>query len=303
MQSVESKIHWTKLRANQWRDRAVFVLVISVIGLSLPDLYLFADPLSLILVFVPTLLTAEILERLYKLPFNVTLLTLAIPMGMVGSAIGLVNIFSVFNSIEVNVQTVSSATSILLLTAFFGLILCVIGHLLSKDDDSSFTIASMGIKTFISLIFVNFGFIFWIIFSSGNPIMFLSLKPLLLAFGLTASFQLSRKKEKGFSENAADASLAVIIISIMIGLIMLYSNFGSDQNYQYMHKDRFTELANYANYGLLYGCSLYIFSFLLSLYTNEFYKINFKLKNWHLVEAFSFYVFMTLAAPSLFEIV
>jgi len=53
----------------------------------------------------------------------------------------------------------------------------------------------------------------------------------------------------------------------------------------------------------LYGATLYIFSFLLSLRTGEIYGINFKLRNWHMLEAFSFYVFMTLAAPSLFSLV
>ena len=84
---------------------------------------------------------------------------------------------------------------------------------------------------------------------------------------------------------------------------MIYSSFGIEPNFRYIEAIQFVELANYANYGLLYGCGLYIFSFLLSLYTNEFNKINFKLKNWHMVEAFCFYVFMTLAAPSLFELV
>ena len=303
MRSVKTRTNLDKISPNQWRDRTIFVLVISVIGLSLPDIDRFFDPVSLAIVFIPTLVTADILQRLCKVPFSVTLLTLAIPMGMIASAIGLVTIFSIFRSIEVNVEAVSSATSIALLAVFFGIILCVIGYSLSKNEDSSITIKPLKTKAFISLLLVNFGLVFWIILSNENPINFLSLKPLMLAFGLTASFQLARAKEKGFSENAADASSAIILISIMIGLIMLYSDFGRDQNYQYMRIDRFTELANYANYGLLYGCSIYIFSFLLSLYTNEFHEINFKLKNWHLVEAFSFYVFMTLAAPSLFELV
>lgn len=303
MGSEETKTNPGTLSADQWRERTIFVLIIFVIGLSLPDIDRFADPASLIIVFLPTLVTADILQRSCRVPFSVTLLTLAIPMGIIASAIGLVTIFSIFRSIEVNVGAVSSATWIMLLAVFFGMILCVIGYSLSKNEDSSYTITPLKAKIFIFLILVNFGPILWAIFSSGNPLNFLSLKPLMLAFGLTASFQFARKKEKGFSETAADASLAIILISIMIAVIMLYSDFGRDQNYQYMEIYRFTELANYANYGLLYGCSIYIFSFLLSLYTNEFHEINFKLKNWHLVEAFSFYVFMTLAAPGLFELV
>ncbi|MBM89874.1 MAG: hypothetical protein CMQ41_16040 [Gammaproteobacteria bacterium] len=306
MQSLEpadNRFYWVKLSAKQWRDRAFFCLVIVLITMSLPNLATFTNVPSLAIGFGATLLTADVLERLHKIPLSVTLLSLAIPMGIVASTIGLVSIFSSFSSGPANVQAVSIATSIMLLTTYYGLILCVIGYSLNKNDDSYFKPSSVGLKTFLLLISLNYGLIFWGIFQNGNPIVFLSVKPLLLVIGLTVLFHFARAEEKGLAENIADASIASIILSIMIGLVMLYSSFGADPSYEYMGVNQFTELANYANYGLFYGCSLYVFSFLLSLYTNEFQKINFKLKNWHMIEAFSFYVFMTLAAPSLFELV
>ena len=158
--------------------------------------------------------------------------------------------------------------------------------------------------TFLLIFFLVFGLTYFsMVMGRFNGYDYLSLKPLLLCLGLLVLFHLARAKQRGIAENIADASIATAITSIMIALIMLYSSFGSDPNFDNIGVNQFLELANYANYGLLYGGSLYIFSFLLSLYTNEFHKINFKLRNWHLVEAFSFYVFMTLAAPSLFELV
>ena len=307
LEPTENKYHWAKLSAEQWRDRAIGWLIIILFALVVPDINLFINFSALVYAFFLTMIVADILERLYKLHFSVTLLTLGIPMGIVSSSVGLVQMFIVYNADSATVIAVSGGTSIMLLTTFYGLILCVIGFSLYNDDENNINTSPINLKTFLCLTCFVYGSIYVsMIVGPSNPTTgydYLSIQPLLLSLGLLILFHLSRAKKKGMAENICDASIATTITSIMIALIMLYSNFGSDPNFENIGVNQFLELANYANYGLLYGGSLYIFSFLLSLYTNEFHKINFKLRNWHLVEAFSFYVFMTLAAPSLFELV
>jgi len=87
----------------------------------------------------------------------------------------------------------------------------------------------------------------------------------------------------------------------MLSLIELYGNI-NPVNAPFIQPQLFFEISNYAHYCLMYGAAIYICSFLLSLRTNEFQDINFKARNWHMLEAFSFYVFMTLAAPGIFEL-
>ena len=60
-----------------------------------------------------------------------------------------------------------------------------------------------------------------------------------------------------------------------------------------------TELATQ---GLLYGTFFYMMSFYLSLVTGEDNKINFGIKNWHLIEIAALYILLVFAPPSIFEI-
>ena len=308
MQSLnpsENKYHWAKLSAEQWRDRAIFILIGITVYLALPLPERFTDDgfASLVLPLAVTGFVAEFLERLYKFPYGITLLSLAIPMGIISVSIGLVLNFLNFTSGPMDVLSVGISATLMFQSLFYGLVLCIIGFSLYREEEIHLRLLPISIRTFLFLILYVYGWIFMAMTLAGDFIDFISAKPFLLFLGISISFQIARANKQGIAENIADAAIAGIIISIMIGIVMIYSSFGIEPNFRYIEAIQFVELANYANYGLLYGCGLYIFSFLLSLYTNEFNKINFKLKNWHMVEAFCFYVFMTLAAPSLFELV
>ena len=60
-----------------------------------------------------------------------------------------------------------------------------------------------------------------------------------------------------------------------------------------------TELATQ---GLLYGTFFYMMSFYLSLVTGEDNKLNFGIKNWHLIEIAALYILLVFSPPSIFEI-
>ena len=55
---------------------------------------------------------------------------------------------------------------------------------------------------------------------------------------------------------------------------------------------------------MLYGVNAYLLSFVLILASDDFYEnLNLTTKNWHLVEGFMFFFFMTLGPQTLFEII
>ena len=49
----------------------------------------------------------------------------------------------------------------------------------------------------------------------------------------------------------------------------------------------------------MYSAILYVFSFLLTLYTDEKTEIDFPTKNWHLVETYTFFIFLVFAPISI----
>lgn len=286
-------------RANAVMAALIITIIIVV---SLPQLPGYLSIPGLGIVALPIIFAATLLERCYKIPFSATSLAMAIPMGILGSNIGLVQMFVAYEAIDIEVRNVSASTAVMLLTIFYGLVLCVIGFATHTDEESYLELPRISLKIFLFLFVGIFGLVIFSLVQGASLENYFSAKPLVLCLGLPAAFYFTSKK-RGISECIADSSIAAVVLSIMIGLIQLYGNFGADPNFEYMEASRFLELANYANFGMLYGSGLYIFSFILSLYTKQFHLINFKLKNWHLIEAFSFYVFMTLAAPSLFELV
>lgn len=195
----------------------------------------------------------------------------------------------------------------MLLTIFYGIIICVIGSMLTGRHTIGVTCPTISTSSLLLLIGTVATTIVIALEMGYGLAGGFSFYPFLLCSGIAALFIYSRASAGGvatnLSANLADSSLAAVIIGIMISIIRLYASYGLSSDYQFIEPYLFFETTNYANYCLFYGSTLYTFSFFLSLRTGEIATISFKARNWHMLEAFSFYVFMTLAAPSIFELV
>ena len=286
------------------RERSLSTFVFILPLFSVPDPKVLLEFGGIIFVLFTTTVIAEILEQKSGYPISDTYLVLGMPMGMVGVANGLVGVFGAYSETtkEIDVAGIGISAYIMLLTVMYGILTSAVGFVLADKN------ASNSFKLPVSLpIFYLTLFIFCSMLAMALPTGpgfggALSRFPVILTGGLIIAFVLARQNT-GLAENLADASLATIVMGIMISIVTLYSNFGPSSDYNFIEPHVFFQNTNYANYCLLYGASLYVFSFLLSLRTNEVGEINFTGKNWHMLEAFSFYVFMTLAAPSVFELV
>ena len=51
----------------------------------------------------------------------------------------------------------------------------------------------------------------------------------------------------------------------------------------------------------LWGCVTYYFSFLIAIKDGSIEQINFTTKNWHIIEAFAFLVFLIYGPPTIWE--
>lgn len=291
------------------RERFVIFLALALIYFSIPDTSYHVDIISLIVVFLPAVISAELLQRRYNYPLSETFLILGIPVGLIFTTIGLLQIFGSYSNpaSSPDIFSVAQSTNIMLLTVFYGIIVCVTGSMLSGRHTAGVTCPKVSTSSLLLLTgtvatAIVVGFELGAGLASG-----FSFYPFLLCTGISALFIYSRGSAGGiatnFSENLADSSLAAVIIGIMISIIRLYASYGQSSDNQFIEPYLFFETTNYANYCLFYASTLYTFAFFLSLRTGEIATINFKARNWHMLEAFSFYVFMTLAAPSIFELV
>jgi len=301
---MEATSKFQKLWEGYLRDRFFVLFVIGLPFVSAPELNLLLDLGGIIFVVLTPLIIAEILDRKNSFPISETFLNLGMPIGILATAIGLVSVFETQSDtgLELSKTALSIATYIMLLTVFYGFLMSVLGFVLTDKDEMTRIKLPITSKSFY-LVLLIFSLVLWLALAQGNGVLgAINPPPALLTAGLVIAFNLARK-ETGLAENFADASLAAIVMGIVVTVVTLYGNFGQSTNYDYIEPHAYLKITQYACYSILYGSLLYIFSFFLSLRTNEFHEINFKARNWHMLEAFSFFVFMTLAAPSIFELV
>jgi len=280
------------------------VFFVSITLARVPAAYI--DPGTVIPVVLAPLFVSILLKKKHNFPISETLQSLGVPMGLLFSAIALVSIFDyqIERGEMIDVGAVGPIVSIMLLCVFYGVLMHAIGYLVS--DKAHFSEASLPISS--KSYFVCLGCCLWCFLAATASTVsqieawwLFSLQPILLCLSISALFVFS-KRQTGLAENLADASLMIVVVGVMLSLIELYGNI-NPVNAPFIQPQLFFEISNYAHYCLMYGAAVYISSFLMSLRTNEFQDINFKARNWHMLEAFSFYVFMTLAAPGIFELV
>jgi len=281
------------------------VLFVSIILARVPAVYI--DPSTVIPVVLAPLLVSILLKKKHNFPISETLQSLGVPMGLLFSAIVLVSIFDY--QIERGEMMVGEAVgpiiSIMLLSVFYGVLMHAIGYLVSDKahiSEASLPISSKNYFICLGCFLVAIAYVvFQVTVLYGLSWWLFSLQPILLCLSISSLFIFS-KRRTGLAENLADASLMIVVVGVMLSLIELYGDI-NPVNAPFIQPQLFFEISNYAHYCLMYGAAIYISSFLMSLRTNEFQDINFKARNWHMLEAFSFYVFMTLAAPGIFELV
>ena len=278
------------------------VFFVSINLARVPAAYI--HPSSVIPVVLAPLFVSILLKKKHNFPISETLQSLGVPTGMLFSAIGLVVIFEaqIQRGEMIIGESLGPAISIMLLNVFYGVLMHAIGYMVSDkaylseaglpiSSKTYFACLGCFLAVFAYVVLLDMNIVWWWIFS---------LRPILLCFFISALFIFS-KKWTGIAENLANSSLMIVIVGVMLSLIEFYGNINAIDD-PFMQPILFLEVSNYAHYCLMYGAAIYICSFLLSLRTNEFQDINFKARNWHMLEAFSFYVFMTLAAPGIFEL-
>ena len=301
---LKSKSIWKKLWTDTDKEVSISLSVVILLYFSVSEPSVFFLPIVGMTVST-TMVIAWYLSYKNYYPVSDSFITLGMPISFVVTAIGLVSYFSSFTDVTdelPDVRGIGAATHAMLVTILCGLVLGLMGFILKKDKASKSPNLPIPLRPFLALLFIFLLYVTYGVYETFGFSRLISIYPATLTIGLAFLFLVIRR-QTGTAENLSDAGLATVIMGIIISTTELYHNFGSSDDYQFLEPHLFFQITTYANYCLFYGASIYVISFLWSLKTNETENINFKLRNWHMLEAFSFYVFMTLAAPSVFSLV
>tara|TARA_Y100000588_G_scaffold288578_1_gene306997 strand:- start:3124 stop:3666 length:543 start_codon:yes stop_codon:yes gene_type:complete len=121
---------------------------------------------------------------------------------------------------------------------------------------------------------------------------FISLPSFVLYLGfIFMAILMNTDNKKSLVHCVADAALAGIMVSLVAALAIWFKSSPQVD----------LSAVGFGSIGILYGTMIYIGCYMVSLKTGETDQINFRVKNWHLVEANTFYIFLVFAPVNLGE--
>ncbi len=267
---------------------AVSFFLRALSGVSSRGLSLFIDPISIALGIGAPLSTACYLYFRRQLPFGKMLVVIALPMGLLYTSVGLLGMATFLD----DYKEIGPSSAILLLTAFYGGVLSAVGYLWSDGEFlPSDNHISLGELWLFQALFLALSL--WAIENAVGlgALLDLRVPALFLTLFITAIY-LAKDRDTPIATTIADASLAGVLLSLVISLIAW---FGSAEDL-----DR--RAITFGSLGMAFGTYAYISAFILSLYTGGASSIDFAKKNWHLVEANTFFVFLLFVPQNVGEV-
>ena len=245
------------------------------------------DPISILVVICPVAFSALILGQGSRYKMSVLCRDLGIPVGILFALIGMVQIMYWVDHGEV----VYAATSIMLVTVFHGAWVSALGffgarYWIVADGEplsvKGFSWRAAGAVMFLMLT-IGFSIAQSPIGHFFNP-MAITVVLVLVAASVVTEFRSSGPDGSASSR----ALLFAAIISVLLGLVTLYSGDGA------------AGMSIAAN-GLIYGLLGYLIIYLLGFHKEPWEEINASLTNWHWMEVTGFFIFMFLAPDTILD--
>ena len=248
---------------------------------------LFHDPLSVALGIAFPLFTAHYFHFRRQLPYGKMLAVIALPMGLLYTGVGLLGMATYLD----DYKEIGPASAILLLTAFYGGVLSAVGYLWNDVEflpsNNHISLGELWLFQAVFLVLTLWAFDNAV---GLGVLLDLRVPALFLSLFITAIY-LAKDRDTPIATTIADAALAGVLLSLVISLIAW---FGSAENL-----DR--RAITFGSLGMAFGTYAYISAFILSLYTGGASSIDFAKKNWHLVEADTFFVFLLFVPQNVGE--
>jgi hypothetical protein len=251
------------------------------------------DVPSFMIVVVVAIGGAFLLKYGGNQPIAQTLLATGVPMGLIGSYIGVVVIVSKADDGE----NLGNALTIMLLTALYGGLVSALGYAINDASSSAmYPIKKRYLVIFsvsvIALILMGIGENGMGIGENGelffDPIIFLMYLTFILSF-----LVLGRGKEH-FTVVIADAALFASVIIIIFSLIFWFRIDSTAEN----RGELIRETIVFSSLGVMYGSLIYLLTYIVSLGCVIEQRIDVKKMNWHLTEVNAFLLFLAFAPTS-----
>ena len=274
-----------------WCLLVIFCLVLSLSILEMTSLEYLVDMASVQVIVAPLCFFCWISYQ-KEASFNKLIMVLGIPLGLIGVMIGINGQAIVLITNEPSINSLGEtafASSVALLCAIYGGLISAVGYFLYNDKK---IFGGEKISLSEAIILMLGVILFWVVpivtglgmadFVDWPALMILALFCTISVFG-------RNKNDKGICESITDAAIYSCVLGVVIGLATWYSS-GLNPT---VASIRFSCLI------IMYSLMVYVLAYLFSYYTGETKNINFSIKNWHLVETSTFFIFLMFAPISI----
>ena len=219
-------------------------------------------------------------------PIAQTLLATGVPLGLIGSYIGVVIIVSN----DRYAANLSSELTIMLLTALYGGLVSALGYAINDASSS----AIYPIKKRYLVIFSVWVIALILIAIGENGELFFD--PIIFSMYLTfiLSFLVLGRGKEHFTVVIADAALFASVIIIIFSLIFWFGIDSTADN----RGELIRETIVFSSLGVMYGSLIYFLTYIVSLGCVIEQRIDVKKMNWHLTEVNAFLLFLAFAPTS-----
>ena len=220
-------------------------------------------------------------------PIAQSLLATGVPLGLIGSYIGVVVIVS---RMQDGAAYLGNALAVMLLTALYGGLVSALGYAINDASSSAIypikkrylVIFSLSVIVLILMGIGENGELFF------DPIIFSMYLTFILSF-----LVLGRGKEH-FTVVIADAALFASVIIIIFSLIFWFGIDSTVGN----RGELIRETIVFSSLGVMYGSLIYLLTYIVSLGCVIEQRIDVKKMNWHLTEVNAFLLFLAFAPTS-----
>ena len=245
------------------------------------------DVVSFVIVVAVAIGGACLLKYGGNQPISQTLLATGVPMGLIGSYIGVVIIVS---KADDGAAYLGNALAVMLLTALYGGLVSALGYAINDASSSAmYPIKKRYLVIFsvsvIALILMGIGENGELFF---DPIIFSMYLTFILSF-----LVLGRGKEH-FTVVIADAAMFASVIIIIFSLIFWFGIDSTADN----RGELIRETIVFSSLGVMYGSLIYLLIYIASLGCVIEQRIDVKKMNWHLTEVNAFLLFLAFAPTS-----
>jgi len=247
------------------------------------------DVPSAILVFIPAIVAAICLRLGTGQHWARTFLVLGVPLGLVSTSIGLVQITSNITYLS----AVGPAMAVCLITLLYGGLVSAIGFAaLEKEELPPRHTGS--VLWWALPMALTFALLVWAVSLGGTLQQFLLTDVLLVTLASIVTFMSFRRSTPPITR-WAEATLFSSIICVGAGVLNWFGN----SDYAVGNID--VDAIIFASLGVLYGCALYIGAYFYSFRNGQSKFNDGPRMNWHFLEVNAFLYFITIAPTSIPE--